>query len=66
MDDVCQEEWQTLLLHLSGVRDIIDKNQLQFLNCSQPGSPLGELPHCCSDAGVMHVMGELHIIIILR
>jgi len=26
---------------------------LDFINCSDPGAPLGSLPHCCTDAGVV-------------
>ena len=49
----------------------LEEFQTQFLNCSHPGAPLGDLPHCCSDAGIARppgrrvcvgVHGELFII----
>ena len=52
--DLCSEE-ELALEFLSGMeRNIDDPNdqQLPFLNCNQPGAPLGILPHCCSDAGI--------------
>ncbi len=59
-DDVCSKEWPTLLVHLGGITDLVERYQLHFLNCSQPGAPLGALPHCCSDAGVE--IGKLYTV----
>lgn len=57
---VCQERWQRAL-DLTASIETINNNILRYnlhlLNCSDPGSHLGSLPHCCSDAGID--MGEL-------
>ena len=50
--ELCQAEWQQILLYLEGVGDILSHYNVKFLNCSDPGAPLGDLPHCCSNAGV--------------
>ena len=52
---VCQERWQTaldLVASVQSIKDNIIRYNLPPLNCSDPGSPLGLLPHCCSDAGI--------------
>ena len=56
--ELCQQEWLLALQHLASLEDFLEEFQIQFLNCSQPGSPLGDLPHCCSDAGVTIIPGD--------
>ena len=43
---------------LSLAEDNLEPLQVPFLNCSQPGSFLGSVPHCCSDAG-FDIPGEI-------
>ena len=52
---VCQERWQTALSLTASVEtfnNTIFRYNLHLMNCNDPGSPLGLLPHCCSDAGI--------------
>ena len=36
----------------------LEELQVPILNCNQPGSFLGLVPHCCSDAGI-DIPGEI-------
>lgn len=56
--ELCQQEWLLALQFLAGLSEFVELLQIQFLNCSQPGAALGDLPHCCSDAGVTIEPGE--------
>ena len=47
---LCSHAWTSVSNILSGAEDL-EELQVPFLNCSQPGSFLGSVPHCCSDAG---------------
>ena len=57
--DLCPEEWALALNFISGIQELLELIQLEFVNCSQPGAPLGSLPHCCSDAGIDIMPGEI-------
>ena len=50
--DLCSEEWELALDFVGGMEHEIDVLRASFLNCNQPGAPLGTLSHCCSDAGI--------------
>ena len=53
-EDVCSEEWQrSVELANTVYSETIESFQLHLPNCSQPGSALNPLPHCCSDAGIV-------------
>ena len=53
-ETVCPDQWMRVLdfLKLPGVSDNVVRLNLFFLNCTNPGAALNQLPHCCSDAGI--------------
>ena len=51
-DDVCQQQWINALRHFDGISPLLIRNQIDILNCSKLDSVFGQLPHCCSDAGI--------------
>ena len=57
--DLCEEEWNRAVEFLTGLEDFLTRFQILFVNCSNPGAPLGSLPHCCSNAGIVVQSGEM-------
>ena len=54
--DLCAEEWLGFLAQAN--LEAIEESQFFIPDCSNPGAPLGSLPHCCSNAGVDIGAGE--------
>ena len=54
--DLCAEEWLGVLAQAN--HEAVEQNQFYIADCSNPGAPLGSLPHCCSNAGVDIRAGE--------
>ena len=47
---------------LEEISSFLEELGVEFLDCSQPGAALGDLPHCCSNAGVIIGPGEwIHV-----
>ena len=53
-ETLCPDQWVRVLdfLKLPGISDNVERYNLPFINCTDPGAALNQLPHCCSDAGI--------------
>ena len=57
-ENICQREWAAALQHFDSISFYLTFYQLDVLNCSRPGGPLDQFPHCCSDAGIVEYRGQ--------
>ena len=57
-ENICQKEWADALQHFDSVKFLLVSQQLDIINCSNPGGPLEQFPHCCSNIGVEEYYGQ--------
>ena len=56
-ENLCQRSWASALEYFGSLSSYLMYYQIDILNCSQPGGPLEQFPHCCSDAGIVEYTG---------
>ena len=60
-ENVCRKEWADALQYFDSIKFYILAHQIDIVNCSNPGGPLEQFLHCCSNAGVEEYHGQFDI-----